>query len=156
MVSLRNRLAFLTPLFAVVTLPLGILAAIFMGGRAAAVVFVVGWLLFVPASAILFGGPGEENPLASEAAEQAHVTDRDVASASEDGGTDPIEEVRQRYARGDIDEVELERRLEALLETEDVDPTDEAAVQDAAERIDSDLSRESSVESSGETLTEEN
>ena len=30
----------------------------------------------------------------------------------------PLETLRNRYARGDIDEAELERRLDALLETE--------------------------------------
>ncbi|ERG89507.1 MAG: putative membrane protein (DUF2078) [halophilic archaeon J07HX5] len=31
---------------------------------------------------------------------------------------DPLETLRNRYARGDIDEAEFERRLDALLETE--------------------------------------
>ena len=36
--------------------------------------------------------------------------------------SDALEELRSRYARGDIDEAEFERRVEALLETEaDVD-----------------------------------
>lgn len=48
----RNRL---TPLLAVVTLPVGILATVELGLSAALVVFVVGWLLAVPASALVVG-----------------------------------------------------------------------------------------------------
>jgi len=51
----RSLAANLTPLFAVITLPLGILTAPLVSFQAALVVFVVGWLLLTPASAILFG-----------------------------------------------------------------------------------------------------
>jgi hypothetical protein len=33
---------------------------------------------------------------------------------------DPLTTLRQRYANGEIDEAEFERRLELMLETEDV------------------------------------
>lgn len=35
--------------------------------------------------------------------------------------TDPVETLRDQYARGEIDETEFERRLDRLLETEPVD-----------------------------------
>jgi uncharacterized membrane protein len=94
---------------AVTTLPVGILAGLFLGGDAAAVVFVVGWFLLVP----LFGVLSEEEVVRSDA--------EDETAASS-----PLDELRERYARGEIDEVEFERRLERLLETEDVELPPEA------------------------------
>ena len=45
---------------------------------------------------------------------------------------DALETLRNRYARGEIDEAEFERRLEALLETESID---EAAAYAAREKV---------------------
>lgn len=137
----ESAFARLTPLFAVATLPAGILAAIFLGLPTALAVFVVGWLLLTPASAVLFGVPANPGPGAAGArdeeveelikermkAELREGTNRE----SEGRSADPVAEVRERYARGEIDEVELERRLDALLETEDVDPDDEESVERA-------------------------
>jgi uncharacterized membrane protein len=95
----------LTAVVAVVTLPLGILTALFVGTEEAAVVFVVGWLLLVPLIAIV----GDE-----------------LAGAGEEDGEEPagpLEELKGRYARGEIDEAEFERRVDRLLETEEGDAT---------------------------------
>jgi len=128
----------LTPLFAVITLPLGILAAIFAGLVAAAVVFVVGWLLLTPASAILFGPPSSESTGADDEFEQL-IQERMTEELREgsDGRSpeDPVEKLRRRYAQGEIDEVELERRLDALLEMEDVDPEAKASIERAMDNI---------------------
>lgn len=94
---------------AVTTLPVGILAALFLGWDAAVVVFVVGWFLLVP----LFGVLSETEVVRSETEDEAPASS-------------PLDELRDRYARGDIDEVEFERRLERLLETEDVELPPEA------------------------------
>jgi len=140
MPSTSGRLQLLTPLSAIVTLPLGILAAVFLGGQAALVVFVVGWLLLVPATAILFG-PGV--PTGQESAEEiGELVEAEIGAAV--GGTpeatrndvDPIEQLRQRYARGEIDDHELERGLEALLETENVDATDQEEIEKTIRRLD--------------------
>jgi uncharacterized membrane protein len=45
-------------------------------------------------------------------------------AAAEDEATataDPLEALRERYARGELTEAEFERKLERLLETEDLD-----------------------------------
>lgn len=122
----RDRL---TPLLAVVTRPAGILAAIELGLSAALVVFVVGWLLLVPASALVVG------PNLARGVEAAIEED----STGEKSG--PLETARKWYARGEIDETELERRLAALLETEAVGPADEAAVERMIERMETEPER---------------
>lgn len=119
----------LIALVAVVTLPAAALGGIFFGGVVAAVVAVVGWFLLVPVLAILFedeqlrlGEPSD--PSAAESTKQK----------------DPLETLRDRYARGDVSEAEFERRLERLLETEDVEVPPDATLADDA--IDRDLERE--------------
>lgn len=131
----------LVPVFAVATLPLGILAGLFLGLTPAIVVFVVGWLLLTPLSAIL-AGAGHANHaggwVEEEVEEVVQERTRERVEGSLDGSSskDPVEELRERYARGEIDEVELERRLDALLETEDVDSDDEETIQRAIDNLD--------------------
>jgi uncharacterized membrane protein len=124
--SLRFDPESITGLLAVVTLPVGILAGMLFGGGAAGVVFVVGWLLLVPVSAILFDEvlDIDELELGGETDQQAHGS-----AAGEDTA---LATLRERYAAGDIDEEEFERRLDALLETEDL--TAESAGDASVER----------------------
>lgn len=156
----------LTAVVAVATLPVGILTAVFVNLTAALAVFVVGWLLLVPVFGILSDGPGTtETGLSSEQAAGESGED-----GHEDAARDPIEELRERYASGEIDELELERRLDALLEMEDVDPDDERGIERVKETLDTgetdteagdqdrdtigDPDSEGTAESTRETLTE--
>ena len=95
------RLGLLTILIAVLTLPVGLLAAMFVGVQAAAVVFIVGWLLLTPLVPILGS---------------LWAGDGDAESSAEPD--DPLTELKRRYAAGEIGEAEYERRLENLLEAE--------------------------------------
>lgn len=115
----------LTPLFAVLTLPVGILTGLFVGLQPAVAVFVIGWLLLTPASAILLGGPGEEG--------MAMAADTE---STQEPTEDPIDRLRRRYADGEITEAELERQLEALLETEDVTGDDTEQIERTIDRLD--------------------
>lgn len=132
----------LTPLVAVVTLPAAILTAIFISLQMALVVIVVGWLLLTPAAAILFGAPanpGLGHNLIDEEVEEL-VQERmkeEIREKTEQGssGADPVEELRERYARGEIDEAELEQRLDALLEMESVESDDEESIKRAKRNI---------------------
>ncbi|WP_066411871.1 SHOCT domain-containing protein [Halorubrum aethiopicum] len=98
----------LTSLFAV--LELGVLVP---------ATFVVGFLILLPVVAVL----GEDFPLVEPAdatAEAAATADAGQAGSRED---DPVATLRRRYATGEIDEAEFERRLDRLLETEELEGT---------------------------------
>ena len=98
----------LSGLVAVATLPLGILAALFVGWKVSAVVFVVGWLLLVPTITLV----GEEIlPAVRESSDEREA---------EDSTADPLAELKGRYARGELTDAEFERRMSNLVETEDV------------------------------------
>jgi hypothetical protein len=73
------------------------------------VTFVLGFFILLP----LVGVLGEDLPYV--------VADDEESTDSDASADDPVAELRQRYARGDIDEGEFERRLDALLETEDLE-----------------------------------
>jgi hypothetical protein len=132
--SWRQRLP---PLFAVLTVSVGILAWMFVGAGAAVAVFVIGWPLLVPATGVVFiPSYGIDSGL--NEAVNGRVKSESKASVSEgtrDPERDPIAEAKQQYARGEIDEQELERRLELLLETEDVDAADEDEIEQTIDHI---------------------
>lgn len=92
-------------LIAVVTFGLMLLAGVLDLDLLARVVMVVGWFVLTP----VFMFFGEEIAEAAFAGEEA----------TDDAATDPLETLRDRYARGEISEAEFERRVERLLETED-------------------------------------
>ncbi|MFC7135592.1 SHOCT domain-containing protein [Halobaculum litoreum] len=101
-------------IIAVATLAIVALTAILGFGSLVPIVAVVGWLLLTPLSAIL----GEVLVPDETDAQPARQSDPEPAR---DAATDPVDRLRRRYAAGDIDEEEFERRLDLLLDTEGVD-----------------------------------
>ncbi|UPV75329.1 SHOCT domain-containing protein [Halorussus limi] len=71
--------------------------------------FVLGFFIVVPLVALL----GDSLPMVETAVDGVEV------ERSDDFGEGPIDELRARYARGELTDEEFERRLERLLETED-------------------------------------
>lgn len=128
-----------------------LLTARFVGLVPAAAVFVVGWLLLVPVTAILFGGEVINGPGLPDEFEEHVEAEMQAALAGEGNGTepgeDPVDVLRQRYARGEISDAELERGLEALLETEGVDSEDSDEIEKTIDRLDD-------IEHRDELLTE--
>ncbi|WP_436926502.1 SHOCT domain-containing protein [Halosimplex amylolyticum] len=49
------------------------------------------------------------------------ASDRGLSIEREEGADEALEALRDRYARGEIDDVEFETRVERLLETESID-----------------------------------
>ncbi|NLV09628.1 MULTISPECIES: SHOCT domain-containing protein [Halomicrobium] len=92
-------------------------------GSMIAALSILGFFLLLPLIALL----GSDFPLvAAEDAEDG----REVEASLDD--TDPVEVLRERYARGELSEEEFESRLDRLLATEDV--TTERSVEGVTDR----------------------
>ncbi|MBO4248695.1 SHOCT domain-containing protein [Halomicrobium sp. IBSBa] len=92
-------------------------------GSMIAALSILGFVLLLPLIALL----GSDFPLvAAEDAEDG----REVEASLDD--TDPVEVLRERYARGELSEEEFESRLDRLLATEDV--TTERSVEGVTDR----------------------
>jgi uncharacterized membrane protein len=103
-------------IIAVATLGFAATAAVLGHGQFAGVIAVVGWLLLTPLTAVLadtelvrsLGNDASSN---GAAANRSRPVDDDVAA---------LEELKRRYARGEIDEAEFERRTAMLVENESI------------------------------------
>jgi len=95
---------------AILTLGVG-LGALFLDFGWFWMVFVLGWVVLTPLTALVFADDDERERWAETGREDADaVVPRDREDA--------LELLRERYARGELDDVEFERRVERLLETE--------------------------------------
>ncbi|MFW6317220.1 MAG: SHOCT domain-containing protein [Halorubrum sp.] len=83
--------------------------------------FVLGFFVIIPLALLL----GEDFPLV-----EAGEADGESASATDD----PLATLRERYATGEIGDEEFERRLERLLETEELADRVDAGAADRRER----------------------
>jgi uncharacterized membrane protein len=97
------------PVAAILTLGVGIFAFL-LGFEWFWMVFVLGWIVVVPLLAILF--------------DESEV-DRALDGSSGSEPEDALETLRDRYARGELDDVEFERRVEKLLENESIEQVEE-------------------------------
>lgn len=124
---LRRFVALLPVLIAVTTLPIALLALFNAGVVEAFQVAIVGWLLLTPVVAIIAWIVLDLSPVAlpwglgDRGVDLPGVADRARSGNSADPDTDdPVELLRERFARGEIEQAEFERRLDQLLATEGV------------------------------------
>lgn len=123
--TLRRLVAAGPAVFAVTTLPAVAFAAEVFGVETATAVAVVGWVLLTPLSAIV--SEGERDVVDGDGADGGRPVDVPnpwwgTWETREPEPGDPLDRLRERYAEGEIDEAEFERRLGLLLDTEDADP----------------------------------
>jgi len=137
----------LVKLSALLVLGVG-LTALFLGYGWFWMVFAVGFAVLVPLAKVLTDELGAgvpdgstANPRSEPRTETRREPARDRAEANApDSKQDALDALRTRYAQGELDEMEFERKVENLLETE----TLEGARDQVADRRDGDShSRES-------------
>lgn len=122
----------LTAVVALAVLPAGILTGLFAGLLAGLGVVAVGYLFVLPATAVVLYAMG------AFAADPDDWEDGEppVAESAQDAGAegtrngDPLADLRERYARGELGDAEFERKLERLIATEDVDVPDGVSLED--------------------------
>ncbi|WP_227131126.1 SHOCT domain-containing protein [Halorubellus salinus] len=112
----------LAGVIAVGTLGLGVTSAVVGYGGLTAPIFVVGWLLLLPLAGVL-----SENSAAQSFVGRLFGGARRTPETQSDDEA-ALEELKGRYARGEIDEAEFERRTATLLENE--------SVEDVRDRVD--------------------
>lgn len=99
------------------------LAALFLGYGWFWVVFAVGYAGVVPLVATLSKGDVSEDVTGLWTDD-----DGDPEDAAE---ADPLETLRERYARGELSEAQFERKLEQLLDTETIEDVEDARLERA-------------------------
>lgn len=96
----------------VLTFGLTVLAAVLGWESIVPVIFVLGFFIVVPLVALL----GDSLPIVESETDGAAIERDETAD-------DPVARLRAQYAEGKLSDEEFERRLERLLETEDVEAT---------------------------------
>jgi len=93
-------------------------------------VLIVGYAAVIPLVQTLFGEDEAEHEDADEDRERSHWWGREKKSKSSTtpdsgDGDDPLETLRERYARGELTDEQFERKLERLLETETIEDVED-------------------------------
>lgn len=132
----------LTGATSILTLGVGLLA-LFLGFDWFWMVFVLGWAVATPLVAILSGSRRSED----DARTGADAIRESSHGASTTGAKeDALETLRTRYARGELSDVEFERKLEKLLETETLEDIRRAVASETARVPETEQEQEPSEE----------
>ncbi|MFC7141278.1 SHOCT domain-containing protein [Halosimplex aquaticum] len=130
---LRRFVALVPVLIAVTTLPIALLALLNAGVVTALEILVTGWLLLTPVAVLLawivldlspvdlpgsLADRGIDLPAIATSSGSRATPGLGSGSGSDADGDDAVAVLRERFARGEIDQAEFERRLDQLLESE--------------------------------------
>ena len=107
----------LAGVIAVGTLGVGASSAVLGYGGLTAPIFVVGWLLLLPLVGVLSDSSTAQTFVGRLFG--AKTSEREDQGVDEEAAA--LEELKRRYARGELDEAEFERRTALLLENESID-----------------------------------
>ena len=93
------------------------LAAMFLGFSWWLPFMLFGYIVIVPLVAILFGEESDIEEWVDDefTSDDAKTTDRSVEETAD---TDPLADLRRRYANGELTDEQFEHKLDKLLETE--------------------------------------
>ncbi|KAA9405304.1 MULTISPECIES: SHOCT domain-containing protein [unclassified Haloarcula] len=107
---------------AILSLGIAMLAGVAgFGGPIASMSIILGWFILAPLVALL----GSKLPMIESPAAEPDSDETEMTTASEPT-VDPVDQLRERYARGELTDSEFERRLDRLLETEALSANSEA------------------------------
>ena len=84
-----------------------------LGNVLAPIFIILGWFILAPLVALL----GSKLPMIEPPPAESDSDETDTTMPSEPA-VDPVDQLRERYARGELTDGEFERRLDRLLETE--------------------------------------
>lgn len=117
------------------------LGALFTGQDWWLAFMLVGYIAIIPITAMLFGD--EED--VEEHWDDATNTTVETESSTESTEEDPLDTLRDRYARGELTDEQFERKLERLLETETLEDVEDRArtIQDEVEEAERERETES-------------
>lgn len=91
------------------------LAAMFLGFSWWLPFMLFGYIVLVPLVAILFGDESDIGEWVGEEEEELRT------QTATDDDSDPLEDLRRRYANGELTEEQFEHKVETLLQTETVE-----------------------------------
>ncbi|AJF26055.1 SHOCT domain-containing protein [Haloarcula hispanica] len=107
---------------AILSLGIAMLAGVAgFGGPIASMSIILGWFILAPLVALL----GSKLPMIESPAAEPDSDETEMTTTSEPT-VDPVDQLRERYARGELTDSEFERRLDRLLETEALSANSEA------------------------------
>ncbi|MFB6087311.1 MAG: SHOCT domain-containing protein [Haloarculaceae archaeon] len=103
------------------------LAALFLNQDWWLAAMLVGYVVVIPLTQILVGETDDEDE--SEGWDETTESEGEQRQSGESGDStdDALEQLRARYARGELTEAQFERKLERLLEVETVEDAERYA-----------------------------
>ncbi|KAA9399041.1 hypothetical protein Har1130_12610 [Haloarcula sp. CBA1130] len=104
-----------------------------LGNVIAPISIILGWFILAPLVALL----GSKLPMIEPPETDSDLDESETTTAPE-STVDPVDHLRERYARGELTDSEFEQRLDRLLETESLSANNEP--------VDSERGRELNLE----------